>query len=103
MLDTTFAALSDPTRRGIIEVLAGGEHAVGELVNRFSLSASTITRHLDTLENAGLISRLRDSQRRICRLEGGALQEVDRWLADYRKFWSGALRRLDVSIRKTRK
>lgn len=94
-LSTTFAALSDPTRRGILARLALGETSVKELSEPFSLSAPSITKHLKVLERAGLIRRSRDAQRRPCRLEAGPLREVSEWIERYRRFWEHRLSRLD--------
>ena len=71
-LDTTFAALSDPTRRAILARLATGEATVTELAAPFAISLPAISKHLKVLERAGLIPRGRDAQRRPCRLRGGA-------------------------------
>jgi DNA-binding transcriptional ArsR family regulator len=83
-LDTTFAALADPTRRAILARLASGEATVMELVAPFALSQPAISKHLKVLERAGLISRGRDGARRPCRLEAGSLREVDVWLDRFR-------------------
>ena len=68
-LSATFAALADPTRRAILERLALGEATATDLVAPFDLSQPAISKHLKVLENAGLVSRGRDAQRRPCRLE----------------------------------
>ncbi|RUL86495.1 ArsR/SmtB family transcription factor [Tautonia sociabilis] len=97
-LDTTFAALSDPTRRAILARLAEGEATVNELVAPFKLSQPTISKHLKVLENAGLISRGRDAQRRPCRLEAGPLAEANAWLERYRAIWEANFDRLDALL-----
>jgi len=94
-LDATFAALADPTRRAILARLALGEASVMELAKPFAMSQPAISRHLQVLERAGLISRGRDAQRRPCRIEGKALGEATGWLEKYREFWEGSFRRLD--------
>jgi DNA-binding transcriptional ArsR family regulator len=94
-LDTTFAALADPVRRGILARLALGEASVNELAAPFAISQPAISRHIKVLEKAGLISRGRDAQRRPCRLEGDALAEAHGWLENYRKVWEGNFARLD--------
>jgi DNA-binding transcriptional ArsR family regulator len=94
-LSTTFAALSDPTRRAILARLAVGETSVKELAEPFSLSAPSITKHLKVLERAGLIRRSRHAQWRPCRLEAAPLQEVSEWVERYRSFWKQSLNRLD--------
>jgi DNA-binding transcriptional ArsR family regulator len=94
-LDTTFAALSDPTRRAILARLALGETSVKELAEPFSISAPSITKHLKVLERAGLITRSRDAQWRPCRLEAAPLQAVSEWVENYRRFWEEKLASLD--------
>lgn len=95
-LDTTFAALADPTRRAILARLAFGEASVMELAEPFAMTQPAISKHLQVLERAGLISRGRDAQRRPRRLEARPLAEATSWLEDYRQFWEGSFERLDV-------
>jgi DNA-binding transcriptional ArsR family regulator len=97
-LDTTFAALADPTRRAILARLASGVATVNELAEPFSMSQPAISKHLKVLERAGLISRGRDAQRRPRRLEARPLAEASAWLERYRKFWEGNFRRLDALL-----
>jgi DNA-binding transcriptional ArsR family regulator len=94
-LDTTFAALADPTRRKLLSRLAKGEASVTELAAPFALSQPAISKHLKVLERAGLISGGRDAQRRPRRIEGKPLAEADEWLERYRQFWEGSFQRLD--------
>ncbi len=94
-LDMTFAALADPTRRGILARLALGEAPVNELATPFAMSQPAISKHLKVLERAGLITRGRDAQRRLSRLEAKPLAEATEWLAEYRKFWESSFARLD--------
>ena len=97
-LDTTFAALADPTRRAILARLASGEASVLELAEPFDMSQPAISKHLKVLERAGLISRGRDAQRRPCRLEPKPLADATRWLEGYRQFWEGSFERLDTLL-----
>ena len=94
-LDTTFAALADPTRRAILARLALGEASVNELAEPFAMSQPAISKHLKVLELAGLISRGRDAQRRPCRIEAAPLAEASGWLDTYRQFWEHSFARLD--------
>ena len=94
-LDATFAALADPTRRAIIARLATGEATVMELAKPFAMSQPAISKHLKVLEQAGLISRSRDAQRRPCRIEAKRLEEANQWLERYSAFWEASLQRLD--------
>jgi DNA-binding transcriptional ArsR family regulator len=97
-LDTTFAALADPTRRAIIARLAVGEASVTELAKPFAMSQPAISKHLKVLERAGLISRGRDAQRRPRRIEGQPLAEASAWLEGYREIWEGNFQRLDTLL-----
>ncbi|MBN9502915.1 MAG: transcriptional regulator [Armatimonadetes bacterium 55-13] len=94
-LDATFAALADPTRRAILARLAHGEATVMELAKPFAMSQPAISKHLRVLENAGLITRGREAQRRPCRIEAKALQQADDWLENYRRLWDANFRRMD--------
>jgi DNA-binding transcriptional ArsR family regulator len=94
-LSTTFAALADPTRRAILARLASGETSVTELAEPFAMSLPAVSKHLKVLERAGLIARGREAQWRPCRIEPGALKQVDDWLERYRRFWDESLDRLD--------
>ena len=86
-LDMIFSALADPTRRAILARLRLGEASVGELAAPFALGLRTISKHIGVLEQAGLISRESQGQRRLSRLEPSALQNVDAWLDEYRGIW----------------
>jgi DNA-binding transcriptional ArsR family regulator len=97
-LDATFAALADPTRRAILARLAAGEASVTELAEPFAMSQPAISKHLKVLENAGLISRSRDAQRRPRRLEPRPLAEATRWLEGYRRYWEANYQRLDALL-----
>ena len=94
-LDRTFAALADPTRRAILARLASGEATVTELMKPFSISQPAISKHLRVLEQAGLIARGRDAQRRPRRLEAAPLAEANEWLERYRQIWEESFGRLD--------
>jgi len=97
-LDATFAALADPTRRAIVARLAVGEATVMELAEPFDMSQPAVSKHLKVLENAGLISRGRDAQRRPCRLEPQVLADASGWLDHYREVWERNFRRLDALL-----
>ena len=94
-LDTTFAALADPTRRAILARLADGQVSVTELAAPFEMSLPAISKHLKVLERAGLIIRGRDAQYRPCKLDARPLQEVATYLEKYRRFWEDSFDRLD--------
>jgi DNA-binding transcriptional ArsR family regulator len=97
-LDATFAALADPTRRAILARLVDGEATVTELAEPFAMSQPAISKHLKVLENAGLISRGRDAQRRPCRIEVRPLAEANLWLEHYRRIWEQNYQRLDALL-----
>ena len=86
-LSSTLAALADPTRRGILARLASGDATVSELAEPYDMSLAAVSKHLKVLENAGLISRSRESQWRPCHLEAKPLKGATIWLEDYRRFW----------------
>jgi DNA-binding transcriptional ArsR family regulator len=79
LLDSTFAALADPTRRAILARLAG-DASVGELAEPFEFALPTISRHLKVLERARLIEKRKDASRRHCRLNPEALRQASRWI-----------------------
>lgn len=101
-LNTTFAALADPTRRAILARLASGEASVTELAEPFEMSLPAISKHLKVLERAGLIARGREAQWRPCRLEAGPLKDAAQWLDHYRLFWERSFDRLDDYLRELR-
>jgi DNA-binding transcriptional ArsR family regulator len=99
-LSAKFSALADPTRRAILARLALGETSVSELAEPFSMSLPAVSKHLKVLERAGLIVRGREAQWRPCRLEPGALREVDGWLEQYRRLWEERFDRLDAYLQR---
>ena len=99
VLDRTFAALADPTRREILARLSGGDASVTELAAPFSMTLPAVSKHLKVLERAGLISRGRNAQWRPCRLEAAPLKDASDWLEEYRVQWEGRLDRLDDYLR----
>ena len=101
ILDETFAALADPTRRAILARLATEKRAVGvmELAAPFTLSLPAISKHLKVLERAKLISRGREAQWRPCTLEPRPLKEVADWIERYRELWEERFERLDAVLR----
>jgi DNA-binding transcriptional ArsR family regulator len=98
-LNTTFSALSDPTRRAILARLALGETSVTELAKPFAMSLPAVSKHLKVLERAGLIARGRTAQWRPCRIEPQALKSIDEWLEHYRRFFDESFDRLDVYLK----
>ncbi|MBT5187962.1 MAG: helix-turn-helix transcriptional regulator [Kordiimonadaceae bacterium] len=99
-LDMTFAALSDATRRGILERLSAGEATVGEIAAPYEMSMAAVSKHLKVLEKAGLITRSKKAQWRHCRLEAAPLADAMKWVEKYKGFWDDGLNRLDHFLKK---
>ena len=97
-IDHTLIALADPTRRAILSRLAQGEASVMELAAPFEISQPAISKHLNVLEKAGLISRSRDGTRRPCRLEPEPLKQAVGWLESYRRTLEANFQRLDALL-----
>src|SRR5436190_21560159 len=97
-LDATFAALADRTRRAILARLAQGEATVTELAKPFAMSQPAISKHLQVLERAGLISGGRDAQRRPRRIEAEPLAMANEWLENYRAICEANYQRLDALL-----
>lgn len=103
LLSQTFAALADPTRRAILARLSQGEANVTELAGPFldRMSLPAVTKHVQVLERAGLITKARDAHWRTCRLRGEGLREAADWVEHYRVFWEESFDRLDAYLKET--
>jgi DNA-binding transcriptional ArsR family regulator len=97
-LDRAFAALADPVRRALVARLSRGEATVNELAEPFSITKQAISRHIQVLEAAGLITRSRDGQRRPCHLDPAALEALTSWIDTYRLEVERRHRRLDAVL-----
>lgn len=97
-LDRVFGALAHPTRRAILARLRDGSATAGELAEPFDVSLPTISNHLRALERADLITRTVHGRVHNLSLNPEALQEVERWLDDYRKAWTKRLDRLEAYL-----
>lgn len=97
-LDAAFAALADPTRRAILARLAKGEATVGDLAKPFQMSQPAITKHLQVLERAGLISQGKDAQRRPRKLETKALEAAAEWIGAFEHFWTASFDNLETLL-----
>lgn len=86
-LDSTFAALSDPTRRGILAQLALGETSVSELAAPYEMSLPAVSKHLRVLEHAGLVTRKKNGRVHRCRLVAEPMKDAAKWIEHYRNFW----------------
>ena len=91
VLDRTFGALADPTRRRILGQLAKGEECVTDLARPHAMSLAAVSKHLIVLEKAGLVKRRRDGRVHSLALEAKPMQEAQAWIDRYRKFWEGNL------------
>ena len=99
-LSTTLAAVSNPTRRAILDRLALGEATVTELAAPFAMTLPAISKHLGVLERAGLIERGRDAQRRPCRLRTDRLKEAAAWMDAQRALWEERFDRLEAHLKR---
>jgi len=98
-IDETFSALSDSTRRHIVELLAICEAMrVSELAEKFNTTRQAVTKHLDVLCDAGLVVTERQGRERISRISEGAFDPILEWLSDYERFWDSKLNDLKTLI-----
>jgi DNA-binding transcriptional ArsR family regulator len=97
------AALADPTRRRIVELLAERELSAGEIASRFPTARPGVSRHLRVLREHGLVRARSEGQRRLYSLDPGPLQELDAWLEHYRGFWTNRLAALDTELERQRR
>lgn len=98
-LSQLFSALSDPTRRAILERLSKGEASVNELAEPFDITLPAVSKHLKVLEKAGLIERTREAQFRPCRLQAAPLRDAANWIDHYRQYWEESFDRLDAYLK----
>ena len=99
----TFAALADPTRLRIFELIAEGEKTVGEIVDQFSFTPPTISQHLKVLKQANLVKVRPEGQRRIYAMDETGLQELELWLNQQRLHWHRQLDALENYLDETAK
>jgi DNA-binding transcriptional ArsR family regulator len=102
-LDAVFHALADSTRRTMLQLLSHGECSVGELGAPFRMSFAGASKHVKTLERAGLVSRTVQGRAHVCRLEPAALATADAWLRYYEGFWNNRLDALEQELRREEK
>jgi DNA-binding transcriptional ArsR family regulator len=96
----SLAALADPTRQRIVEMLAAGPLSSGDIAGRFAVSAPAISQHLKTLRAAKLVKVRAKAQKRFYELDREGVMEVADWVNDLRKFWAGKLDALEAELRK---
>jgi DNA-binding transcriptional ArsR family regulator len=98
VLDRTFSALSDPTRRDILDVLARGPASISELAEPIGISLPGVLKHVRVLEEAKLVTTSKQGRRRECRLAPGDMEEVTDWIDHYRRLWERRLDRLEAYV-----
>jgi DNA-binding transcriptional ArsR family regulator len=94
-VESAFAIIAEPNRRAILSLLVSSEQSVQEIERRLHMSQPTVSKHLRVLREAGLVEATVDAQRRVYRVNPEPLQEVDAWLAPFRRLWSHHLDALE--------
>ncbi len=97
-LDNVFHALADPTRRAVIQHLGKGPASVSELAGPFDMALPSFMKHLNVLEESGLIRSKKSGRVRICEIQPEPLQQVESWLAEQRALWEGRTDRLEKYV-----
>ncbi len=87
-MESVFEIIAEPNRRAILSLLASSEQSVGEIEHQLRMPQPTVSKHLRVLREAGFVEATVDAQRRLYRLKPEPFQEVDDWLAQFRRFWS---------------
>ena len=94
-MESAFEIIAEPNRRAILSLLVSSEQSVGEIERRLRMSQPAVSKHLRVLRDAGFVESTVDAQRRLYRLKPEPFQELDEWLAQFRRFWSGHLDALE--------
>jgi DNA-binding transcriptional ArsR family regulator len=94
-MESVFEIIAEPNRRAILGLLVSSQQSVGEIERRLRMPQPTVSKHLRVLREAGFVESTVDAQRRLYRLRPGPFQEVDAWLAQFRRFWSAHLDALE--------
>jgi len=94
-VESVFEIIAEPNRRAILSLLVSSEQSVGEIERQLGMPQPTVSKHLRVLRDAGFVEATVDAQRRLYRLRPEPLQEVDAWLAQFRRFWSAHLDALE--------
>jgi DNA-binding transcriptional ArsR family regulator len=97
-MESVFAVLAEPSRRDILTLLASGERSVGDLESALKLSQPSVSKHLRVLRQAGFVEATIDAQRRVYRIRPEPLQEVDAWMAPFRRYWSARVDALESHL-----
>ena len=94
-MENAFEIIAEPNRRAILTLLTNNEQSVGEIERKLGMSQPAVSKHLRVLRDAGFVESTVDAQRRLYRLKSGPFQELDAWLAQFRRFWSGHIDALE--------
>ncbi len=94
-MESVFEIIAEPNRRAILSLLVSSQRSVGEIERRLRMPQPTVSKHLRVLREAGFVESTVDAQRRLYRLKPEPFQEVDAWLAPFRRFWSAHLDALE--------
>jgi len=94
-VETVFEIIAEPNRRAILRLLVSSQQSVGEIERRLRMPQPTVSKHLRVLREAGFVESMVDAQRRLYRLKPEPLQELDAWLAPFRRFWSAQVDALE--------
>src|SRR2546426_10733037 len=97
-MESAFDIIAEPNRRAILSLLVSSQQSVGEIERRLRMPQPTVSKHLRVLREAGFVESTVDAQRRLYRLKPESLQEVDDWLAQFRRFWSAHLDALERQL-----
>jgi DNA-binding transcriptional ArsR family regulator len=101
-MESAFTVLAEPSRRAILTLLASGERTVGDLETALNLSQPSVSKHLRVLREAGFVAVTIDAQRRVYRIHPKPLQEVDAWMAPFRRYWSTHVDALERHLDRTK-
>lgn len=102
-MESAFAVIAEPNRRAILRVLSSSERSVGELMRHLRLPQTSVSKHLKVLREGGFVESRVEAQRRVYRLNPKPLQELDAWLAPFRRFWSKHVDALEQHLEKMEK
>jgi len=94
-MESAFTVRAEPSRRAILTLLASGERSVGDLESALNLPQPSVSKHLRVLRDAGFVEATIDAQRRVYRIRPEPLQEVDAWMAPFRRYWSARVDALE--------
>ena len=102
-MESAFAVIAEPNRRAILRMLSSSERSVGELIHQLRLPQPSVSKHLKVLREGGFVESRVEAQRRVYRLNPKPLQELDAWLAPFRRFWSKHVDALEQHLEKMEK